>query len=126
MDLRDSPDLGPIIAVLGCYAEGETRIEGATRLRYKESDRLATITSELTSLGASIIERDDGLNIHGPCSLRGGVVNSLGDHRIAMALTVAAIGANGKVEIQGAECISKSYPNFFSDLRSLGVEIVER
>lgn len=126
VDLRDSPDLGPIIAVLGCYAEGETRIEGATRLRYKESDRLAAITSELTSLGASIIERDDGLNIHGPCPLNGGVVNSLGDHRIAMALTVAAIGANGKVEIQGAECISKSYPNFFSDLRSLGVEIVER
>jgi 3-phosphoshikimate 1-carboxyvinyltransferase len=124
-DLRDYPDLGPIMAVLGCYAEGETIIEGAARLRYKESDRLATISSELTSLGARISETDDGLNVHGPCSLNGGIVRSHGDHRIAMALCVAALGANGEVQIQGAECVSKSYPNFFDDLRSLGVEIVE-
>ena len=125
VDLRDNPDLGPIVAVLGCYAEGETIIEGAARLRYKESDRLATISSELASLGARISETEDGLNVHGPCSLNGGIVRSHGDHRIAMALCVAALGANGEVQIQGAECVSKSYPSFFDDLRSLGVEIVE-
>jgi len=124
-DLRDHPDLGPIMAVLGCYAEGKTIIEGAARLRYKESDRLATISSELNSLGARISETEDGLNVHGPCSLNGGIVRSHGDHRIAMALCVAALGANGEVQIQGAECVSKSYPSFFDDLRSLGVEIVE-
>ena len=124
INLRDSPDLGPVTAVLGCYAEGETRISGAARLRYKESDRLAAITSELSSLGASIIETEDGLILRGPSSLSGGIVRSHGDHRIAMALSVAALGANGNVVIEGAECVSKSYPNFFDDLRSLGVGIV--
>jgi 3-phosphoshikimate 1-carboxyvinyltransferase len=124
-NLRDNPDLGPIVAVLGCYAKGDTRIEGATRLRFKESDRLATISSELTSLGADISEGEDGLIIHGPSSLNGGTVDSHGDHRIAMALSIAALQANGEVEVHGAECVSKSYPNFFNDLRSLGVEVVE-
>lgn len=124
INIRDSPDLGPVAAVLGCYAEGETRINGAARLRYKESDRLAAITSELSSLGASINETDDGLLTRGPSSLNGGTVRSHGDHRIAMALSVAALGANGNVVIEGAECVSKSYPDFFDDLRSLGVEIV--
>jgi 3-phosphoshikimate 1-carboxyvinyltransferase len=124
INLRDSPDLGPVTAVLGCYAEGETRISGAARLRYKESDRLAAITSELSSLGASIIETEDGLILRGPSNLSGGIVRSHGDHRIAMALSVAALGANGNVVIEDAECVSKSYPNFFDDLRSLGVGIV--
>jgi 3-phosphoshikimate 1-carboxyvinyltransferase len=124
-NLRNNPDLGPIVAVLGCYAKGDTRIEGATRLRFKESDRLATISSELTSLGADISEGEDGLIIHGPSSLNGGTVDSHGDHRIAMALSIAALQANGEVEVHGAECVSKSYPNFFNDLRSIGVEVVE-
>lgn len=124
VDLRDCPDLGPVMAVLGCYAEGETRITGAGRLRYKESDRLAAVTSELRALGAEIVVTDDGLIASGPCSLRAGVVHSHGDHRIAMALSVAAIGAKDQVVIKDAECVSKSYPNFFNDLRSLGVEVV--
>ncbi len=126
INIRDCPDLGPILAVLGCYAEGKTQITGAARLRYKESDRLAAVSSELRALGADIIETDDGLIITGPSSLTGGIVHSHGDHRIAMALSVAALGARGKVVISGAECVSKSYPTFFHDLRSLGVDLVER
>lgn len=124
VDLRDFPDLGPVMAVLGCYADGETRITGAGRLRYKESDRLAAVTAELRSLGAEIEETEEGLLASGRRSLNAGVVHSHGDHRIAMALSIAAMGARDAVVIKGAECVSKSYPNFFDDLRSLGVEIV--
>jgi 3-phosphoshikimate 1-carboxyvinyltransferase len=126
VNIQDSPDLGPILAVLGSYATGETRITGAARLRFKESDRLATITSELDALGARVTETEDGFSIRGPSDLQGGVVQSHRDHRIAMALTVAALGASGDVIIKDSECVSKSYPNFFGDLRSLGVEIIEQ
>lgn len=125
-DISDCPDLGPIIATLGCYADGETKISGAARLRYKESDRLAAITEELNSLGANIIETEDGLIVHGPSQLHGGRVKAHGDHRIAMALSVAALGASNEVEIEEAECVSKSYPNFFNDLRSLGFGVIGR
>jgi 3-phosphoshikimate 1-carboxyvinyltransferase len=123
IDVRDSPDLGPVAAVLGCYANGETTISGASRLRYKESDRLSSISSELVSLGADVTETEDGFQIHGPTSLKEGMVHSHGDHRVAMALCIAALGAKGKVVIQGAECVSKSYPSFFDDMRALGVEV---
>lgn len=125
VDIRDSPDLGPILAVLGCYAEGETLITGAARLRYKESDRLASITSELAAIGARITETEDGLLVHGPSPLRAGEVQSHKDHRIAMALAVAALGASGNVAIRDAECVTKSYPTFFQDLGSVGVKTIE-
>ena len=70
------------------------------------------------------METDDGLVTHGPSSLNPGTVDSHGDHRIAMALSVAAIGAKDQLVIRGAECVSKSYPNFFEDLRLLGVEVI--
>ena len=123
LDISDCPDLGPVVAVLSCFAQGQTRIVGATRLRYKESDRLAAISTELRVLGANIKQTEDGLLLEGPTSLRGGTVQSHGDHRIAMALSVAALRANGKVTIERAESVSKSYPRFFDDLRSLGVEV---
>ena len=114
------------MAVLGCYAKGKTQVTGAGRLRYKESNRLEAIASELGTLGADIEETEDGLIMLGPCSLGAGIVDSHGDHRIAMALSVAAIRARGQVIIEHAECVSKSYPTFFNDLRSLGVDIVDR
>jgi 3-phosphoshikimate 1-carboxyvinyltransferase len=125
-DVHDCPDLGPILAVLGCYADGDTTIMEASRLRYKESDRLEAITVELSALGVEISEKTDRLIVRGPCSPRGGVVQSHNDHRIAMALSVAALGADGDVTIKNAECVSKSYPNFFHDLKSLGVSVIER
>ena len=123
VNLKDCPDLGPIVAVLGCYAEGETEITGAARLRYKESDRLAAIRTELHSLGADVTETEDGLLLKGPAPLSGGSVYAHNDHRIAMALSVAALGARSNTVIRGAECVSKSYPNFFEDLRTIGVEV---
>ena len=126
IDLRDCPDLGPIVAVLGCYAKGRTQITGAGRLRYKESNRLEAIASELGALGADIEETEDGLIMFGPCPLEAGIVDSHDDHRIAMALSIAAIRAKDQVVIKHAECVNKSYPTFFNDLRSLGVEIVDR
>jgi len=127
INLKDCPDLGPVVAVLGCYAEGKTEITGAARLRYKESDRLGSMQSELHSLGADITETDDGLILKGPTTLKGGSVYAHNDHRIAMALSVAALGAQSEVVIRGAECVSKSYPNFFEDLRKIGVgvEVIE-
>ena len=124
-DITDCPDLGPIIATLGCYAEGETRITGAGRLRYKESDRLSVIRSELKVLGAEIGELDSGLLLSGPASLHGGTVDSHGDHRIAMALSIAALNASGPVLIRNAECVNKSYPTYFDDIRALGVNVIE-
>jgi 3-phosphoshikimate 1-carboxyvinyltransferase len=124
VDIRECPDLGPIIAVLGCYADGKTTIKGARRLRYKESDRLASMRTELDSLGADVLETDDGLTVEGPVMLKGGTVHTHNDHRIAMALSVAALGAEREIVIEGAECVNKSYPDFFGDLRSIGVEVV--
>ena len=126
VNIRDCPDLGPVIAVLGTRANGETVITGAERLRYKESDRLAAIASELRILGATVKETPGGLLISGPCNLSGGSVDSHGDHRIAMALAVAALFARDTVTIRNAQCVSKSYPMFFDDLRFLGVDAIER
>jgi 3-phosphoshikimate 1-carboxyvinyltransferase len=80
--------------------------------------------SELGSLGAAVTETEDGLIVNGPVTLKGGSVHAYNDHRIAMALSVAALGADKETIIEGAECVSKSYPNFFEDLRSIGVAVV--
>ena len=95
-------------------------------MRYKESDRLNAVASELRVLGGEIEEINDSLLVHGPRSLRGGNVRSHGDHRVAMALSAAALRAKDQVVIEGAECVSKSYPAFFNDLRLLGVEVFGR
>jgi len=126
VDVSDCPDLAPAIAVLGCYAEGETQIGGVRRLYYKESSRLEAIKSELKTLGAEISIVDGRLIVNGPCTLKGGIVDSHGDHRIAMALSVAALHARGPVTVRNGECVSKSYPGFFNDLRLLGVNVIER
>lgn len=124
LDIRECPDLGPVTTVLEASGEGAGRLMGAARLRFKESNRLAAMVSELRSLGADIAETDDGLITRGPSRLTGGNVSSHGDHRVAMALAVAAIKASEPVVIEGAECVSKSYPRFFDDLRSLGVGLI--
>ncbi len=107
------PDLVPILAVAASVADGETRILGASRLRIKESDRLATVTAMLTTLGGDMTETADGLIIRGVPALHGGVVDAAGDHRIAMSAAVAATVADGTVTIRGAEAVAKSYPAFW-------------
>jgi 3-phosphoshikimate 1-carboxyvinyltransferase len=102
----------PIIAVAATQAEGITEIRGARELRVKESDRLATISSELKKMGAKVQELEDGLTIEGPTKLKGAKVKSYGDHRIAMALAIAGLIANGETVISDTDCIETSFPGF--------------
>jgi 3-phosphoshikimate 1-carboxyvinyltransferase len=124
VDARDIPDLVPVCTALACYAKGTSKIHDAHRLRYKESDRLLSLYLELAKMGAHISMDEGSLTVEGPCALHGAVVNPHNDHRIAMACAVAALGASGETRIHDAECVRKSYPNFFNDLRLLGVDVV--
>ncbi len=124
VDAKDIPDLVPICTVLACYAKGTSKIHDAHRLRYKESDRLLSLYLELKKMGAQITMDESSLTVKGPCELYGAVIDPHNDHRIAMACAVAALGASGETRIQDAECVRKSYPKFFSDLRALGVNVV--
>lgn len=105
----------PILAVAACMAEGETHIRGAQELRLKETDRLHALATELSRLGAVIEERPDGLIITGPTSFSGGSVKTYGDHRMAMALSVAAGVAAGPVSFDDYDCVAVSYPGFLQD-----------
>jgi 3-phosphoshikimate 1-carboxyvinyltransferase len=124
MDAKDTPDLVPVWTALACYANGTSRIHGAQRLRLKESDRLMSLYTELRKMGASITMAEDSLAVNGPCRLHGADIDPHNDHRIAMACAVAALGAEGETIIRDAECVKKSYPRFFIDLRRLGVDVV--
>ncbi len=124
VDARDIPDLVPACAALACYAEGTSKIHDAERLRLKESDRLTSLYLELQKMGADITMDESSLTIKGPCKLHGATIDPHNDHRIAMACAVAALRAEGETIIQNAECVRKSYPHFFTDLRSLGVDVV--
>jgi len=123
LDVSDCPDLVPPLAVQAALrGEGSiTRIVNAARLRIKESDRLTAVTTVLNAMGARIEELPDGLVIYGKDSLAGGVtVDSFNDHRIAMMAAVAATRCAAPVTIQGAECVKKSYPDFWEDYETLG------
>jgi 3-phosphoshikimate 1-carboxyvinyltransferase len=124
VNARDVPDLVPVCTVLACYAKGTSKIHGAQRLRYKESDRLLSLYLELKKMGADIAMDESSLTVKGPCALRGSTVDPHNDHRIAMACAVAALGAVGETMVQNAECVRKSYPRFFDDLRVLGADVV--
>jgi 3-phosphoshikimate 1-carboxyvinyltransferase len=109
----------PVLAVAATQAVGQSVIGGAGELRVKESDRLLAMEEGLSAMGADIVATEDGWVITGPRTLEGAKVDSYGDHRIAMALAVAGLVADGKTEIEGAECVEISYPSFFDDLESL-------
>lgn len=123
LDVSQCPDLVPPLAAMAALrGEGlTTRLVNAARLRIKESDRLSTVTEVLNALGADVEEHDDHLVIHGKSSLPGGVtVSGHNDHRIAMMAAVAATNCDAPVTITGAECVKKSYPNFWADYEALG------
>jgi 3-phosphoshikimate 1-carboxyvinyltransferase len=109
----------PILAVLATQARGETVISDAQELRYKESDRLACVREELTKMGAQLKETPDGLIISGPTPLRGAVVQSHGDHRLAMSLAVAALVATGPTTIEDVGCVATSFPSFWGLLERI-------
>lgn len=119
IDVSETPDLLPILAVLGACADGETRLVNAARLRLKESDRLVSVSAMLRALGGTVEERPDALVITGG-RLVGGTVDSVRDHRIAMSAAIASIRCIEEVTILDADAASKSYPAFYHDFNRLG------
>lgn len=119
VDLSDCPDLFPVVSALCAAAEGESRLTGLTRLRHKESDRVAAMAEGLTRMGAKVSYDENSATIRGG-RLRGAEVDPWGDHRIAMSLAVLALRAEGETKIRNAGCVSKSYPGFWGDLAALG------
>jgi 3-phosphoshikimate 1-carboxyvinyltransferase len=109
----------PLVALLGCFAEGETIVHGAQELRVKESDRIAGVVEGLRGLGADIEATDDGFAVRGGGGLRGGTIDSLGDHRLAMMGAVAGLASREGVEVLGIEAAAVSYPSFVEDLAGL-------
>ncbi len=109
----------PLIALLGCFAEGETVVRGAQELRLKESDRIATVVDGLRSFGADIEATEDGFAVTGTGGLRGGVLDAQGDHRMAMLGAVAGLASREGVEVRGIEAAAVSYPGFVEDLERL-------
>jgi 3-phosphoshikimate 1-carboxyvinyltransferase len=118
-DVAAAIDEIPALLVLATQAEGVTTIDGAGELRVKESDRIATMAEGLRRMGAVVEERPDGVTVQGPAALHGATVESHGDHRVAMALAVAALVASGPTTIEAADCVAVSYPNFFEQLQEL-------
>lgn len=127
VDVSQNPDLMPVLSIVAATAQGTTRIVKAGRLRLKESDRLATMAEIVRGLGVDCEIEDDVLSIHGKGGLlRGGTFDARGDHRVAMALAIAATVADGPVTIEGAEAVTKSDPAFWETYDSLLLRPVVR
>jgi 3-phosphoshikimate 1-carboxyvinyltransferase len=109
----------PLVALLGCYAEGETVVRGAGELRVKESDRIAGVVDGLRALGAEIEGTDDGFAVRGGGGLRGGTLDARGDHRLAMMGAVAGLASREGVEVLGLDAAAVSYPSFVEDLEAV-------
>ncbi len=119
IDASDIPDLVPILGVLGTFCKGKSEIFNAARLKIKESDRLTATADALNALGGKVTPTEEGLIIE-HSELRGGIVDSVGDHRIAMSAAIAATICSESVTIKNAEAVEKSYPDFFRDYTNLG------
>jgi 3-phosphoshikimate 1-carboxyvinyltransferase len=122
-DATDCPDLFPPLVALAAYCDGVTTIKGVSRLAHKESNRGLTLQEEFGKMGVKITLNDDEMQIEGGSDLFGTTVHSRHDHRIAMACAVAALQADGEVEIEEAEAINKSYPDFYEHLKKLGASV---
>lgn len=109
----------PILAILACFADGETVIKDAQELKVKESNRIDVMVKNLSAMGADITATEDGMIIQGGKALHGAVIDSHLDHRIAMSFAIAGLNADGDTEILGSECVDISYPSFYQDLQGL-------
>jgi 3-phosphoshikimate 1-carboxyvinyltransferase len=118
-DVPGAIDELPLVALLGCFADGETVVSGARELRAKESDRIAGVVDGLSALGAEIEARPDGFAVRGTGGLRGGTLPARGDHRLAMLGAIAGLASREGVEVAGFESVTVSYPDFERDLRAL-------
>jgi 3-phosphoshikimate 1-carboxyvinyltransferase len=125
IDCNRCIDALPILSVIACFARGTTKIVNAAIARGKESDRIRAMTCELKKMGAHIEELHDGLIVEGGFPLQGASVDSHADHRVAMSLAVAALGARGTTWIQRIDCIRKTYPAFANDLSRVGARLWE-
>ncbi len=115
----------PVFAVAAAFAEGKSIVEDAEELRLKESDRISTIVTELSKMGVKIQEKEDGFEVEGGHTLKGTECESHGDHRIAMALAIAALGAQGQSHLHGISPIATSFPGFFETLQQCGLDDME-
>jgi 3-phosphoshikimate 1-carboxyvinyltransferase len=106
----------PVLAAIAPYSQDGIEISDARELRVKESDRIAAVVHNLRAMGAEVEEREDGLRVPGGQRVHGAELDSFGDHRIAMAFTIAALRANGESQLKNSECVRISYPGFFGDL----------
>ena len=126
VDVSDIPDLVPIMAVGASLRKGyKTYFVNGARLRMKESDRIKTTCDMISSLGGEITEGEDGITVTGKDALSGGIVNCHNDHRIAMAAAIGSTVCKNEVKLIGAECVKKSYPDFWEDFKKLGGQIKE-
>ena len=126
VNVSEVPDLVPALALFSALSHNSmTVLHHAGRLRLKETDRLKKVSSALRALGATVIYNGESLFVFGRETLRGGEVYSFGDHRVAMMAAVAASCCEKEVVLHGAECVTKSYPRFFEDLKALGMKIEE-
>lgn len=123
IDVSECPDIMPTLAVFGASMDKTLTITGGRRLRAKESDRIASVANGLKALGVETEKSDDGLVVYGTGKISGGTVDACNDHRIAMSFSALCIMAEGDIVITGAECVSKSYPRFFDDIKMLGGKI---
>ncbi|MCM1130275.1 MAG: 3-phosphoshikimate 1-carboxyvinyltransferase [Roseburia sp.] len=123
IDFSQSPDLGPALTVLASVSEGVSYFTHIARLRIKECDRVTCMKEELEKLGARVYEEPDTMKIYGVSKLYGGVIDSHNDHRVAMALAMASLKMEEDLTILNAECVSKSYPNFWEVFEALGGDI---
>jgi len=121
-DATECPDLFPPLVVLACYCSGQSLIKGVERLRHKESDRAQALITEFTKVGAKINIDGNLMEIEGT-QLKGGIIDSHNDHRVAMAGAIAALSSEKGIGIQGWQSVLKSYPDFFEDLKSIGGEV---
>ncbi|MBN1598119.1 MAG: 3-phosphoshikimate 1-carboxyvinyltransferase [Bacteroidales bacterium] len=122
IDMNDTPDALPALAVVGCFAKGITRLLNVAQARLKECDRIKAMTTELKKMGAEVEELDDGMVIK-QSILEGTNVHGYDDHRLVMALAVAGMAANGETIIDTAEAVNVTYPSFFDDIRALGAKL---
>lgn len=122
-DATDCPDLFPPLVALAAYCKGKTTIKGASRLIHKESNRALTLQDEFDKMGVTIDIGADELIVHGTGFVKGADTHSHHDHRIAMACAVAGLKADSEMVIEEAQAISKSYPDFYEDLKKLGADV---
>lgn len=123
VDMNDTPDALPVMAVLGCFAEGQTRLCNVAQARMKETDRITVMAQELRKMGAQIDEHKDGMTIH-QSNLRGATVRGHGDHRVVMALALAGMSCPGETIIDTAEAAGITFPGFKTLMTELGGDIV--